>query len=91
MELRDKLISALIAYDRRQASRAGYNRHAIALYLERLDDVMTDIKRGAPERDAIVAGFSGRVAQALLKAADCTSYTEADAQGSGIYQPVKPA
>ena len=91
MELRDILISALLAYDRRQATRAGYNRHAIALYLERLDDVMGDIQRGAPIRDAIVAGFNGRLAQALLKATGQTAYTETDARGSGIYSPVTKA
>jgi hypothetical protein len=87
--LRDTLFSALILFDAKQAARPGYNRFAMPQYLQRLDEVMADIDAGAPVREAIVAGFNGRLAAALLKAAGQSAYTHEDGVGGVFYSPVK--
>jgi hypothetical protein len=84
------LCSAALAYDDKQAKKPGHNRFALPQYLAMIDDVCADVERGADVRAAIVAGFSGRLAQAMLKAAGQSSYTEADARSGGVfYTPVK--
>ncbi len=87
MELKDKLSIALINYDGKQSKKRGYNCHALPIYLQRLDEVIEDIQNGASVRSAIVAGYSGRLAAALLKAAGESEYTEKDARGPMFYKP----
>lgn len=88
--LRAKLVSALTQYDVRQAAKPGYNPHALAQYLARIDDVIADIEAGADVRAAIVAGFSGRLATAALKAAGLGAITRNEAwAGKMTYRPAK--
>lgn len=66
--IRYTLISALTAYDITQQKKASYNRYALAIYMQMADHVVTDIEFGAPVREAIVAGFTGRILDRCLKA-----------------------
>jgi len=89
MNLKTCLVSAATQYDNREASKLGHNRWALPQYFQMIDDVCADVDRGANVRDAIVAGFSGRLANALLKAAGQSGYTVEDARNGGMtYQPV---
>ena len=86
--IRDALIHAVTAYDRKESTKRGHNRNAIGIYFQRVDDICADIENGANPRDAIVAGFSGRLAAACLKACNLPAYTKADAFGGPIcYTP----
>ena len=88
-DLKTTLVSAALAFDTKQSTKPGFNRWALPQYLEMIDEVCADVARGAEVRGAIVAGFSGRLAQTLLKAAGQSSYTRDDATSGGVlYQPV---
>ena len=78
-----KLSNAIMQYDNKQSKRPGFNRYALPQYMRAVDDVMKDIKAGAPVRDAIVAAFNDRLAGALLRATGQTPYTREDAMGGG--------
>lgn len=73
-EIRAKLSAALIRYDRTEAEKASankrhyHNHNALALYLARLDDIISDIENGASAKDAIEAGFSGKLVKVCLAA-----------------------
>ena len=82
------LVGAAIAYDKKQIGKPGHNIWALSQYFERINDVCDDIQSGAPIDAAIVAGFSGRLASALLKATKQRAYTINDSRGGIIYQPV---
>ena len=77
--LKSRLESALIRHDRLNAERAarskhGYhNPHALALYLQRLDDVIAEIDAGADPVKAIESGFNDKVRTVCLKALQVTT------------------
>lgn len=88
-EIRARLLSALTNYDRKQAGKRGYNPYALPQYLARLDEVMADIGRGAEMRAALVAAFTGRLADACLRAVSAAITTNDEARGGPIgYAPV---
>lgn len=87
MTTKDTLIHAVTAYDRKQSSKRGYNQYALGIYFQRIDEVCADIERGADVRAAIVAGFTGRLADHCLRALSLPITTNSEAFGSGIYQP----
>lgn len=87
-QLRLALSTAMLRFDEKQRHTRGYNSHAFAIYLDRLNDVMDDISKGADVRAAIVAGYNGRLCNALLKACKLPAYTRDDATGSPIYTQV---
>ena len=90
MNLREKMIHAATVYDEKQSRKPGFNRYALPQYIERINDIDADIRKGADVREAIVAGFSGRLATAMLKAAGLTAYTEKEARSGGLfYSPTK--
>ena len=89
MTTKDKLISALTQYDARQAKRKGHNPYALGIYFQRVDDVMRDIESGADIRAAVVAGFTGRLADTCLRALDLPITTDAEQRGGYCYTPVK--
>jgi hypothetical protein len=67
--LGENLIHAATVYDRRQSHGKRYNAYALGQYMLRVDEVLADVAAGAKPRDAIVAGFSGPLRSAMLKAA----------------------
>ncbi len=89
MTLHDKLLAAIMEYDRKEATKRGYNSFALGIYIERLHDVDADIAAGANVREAIVAGFCGRLLTRLLKAAGEATDTREDqmSKGSWCYVP----
>jgi hypothetical protein len=88
--VRSALVHAATRYDERQAKGKRYNRYALGQYLARIDDVCRDIANGATPRDAIVAGFTGPLLNAMLKAihADSASRDELSGRGKYTYERV---
>jgi len=86
-ELHSLLAATVVRYDRLAAERAarskrGYhNRYALGQYLARVDDIAEDVRNGAEPRAAIVAGFSGRLADACLRAIGEPATTDAENRG----------
>ena len=89
MNTKDTLIHAVTEFDRRASTRKGHNPHALGIYFQRVDEICADIDNGADPRAAILAGFSGRVADACLKALNLPiSTTEEARSGRLYYSPV---
>jgi hypothetical protein len=63
-----KLVHVVTEYDRKQEAKRGFNRYALAQYLQALDCVGNDIKAGYNLRDAFVNNFCGRLLDVLLRA-----------------------
>jgi hypothetical protein len=88
--LHSALVHAVTRYDERQSKGKRYNHYALAQYLKRVDDICQDVKRGAPIRSAIVAGMTGSLLSACLKAASEAPATRDELSGFGkgwAYQP----
>ena len=66
--IRSALIHAATQYDIKEARKKYHNIYALAQYSERIDEILEDIEAGIPPRDALSAGFEGRLLNALLKA-----------------------
>lgn len=90
-ELRGRLIDAYMRYDEKEYVKPGYNRHAMAICLGRVDEVVADVERGTPVRAAICAGFNGRLATALLKSVGEPRWTLDDQNRRWSYAPVTDA
>jgi len=86
--LENQIASLLTAYDEKQSSKKSYNRYALGLYLNQLENIMLDIKLGATARAAIVAGFNGRLVDFILRGLGMSVSTKEEQMGSGIYKPV---
>jgi hypothetical protein len=79
------LAHAVTRYDERQSKKPHYNHYALAQYLRRVDDICQDIKAGAPVRAAIVAGMTGPLLNACLKAVGEAPATRDELSGLGKY------
>jgi hypothetical protein len=62
-----QLLSSLTEYDRKQSTKPGYNRYALAHYCGALDRVKRYCDAGHPLRDAIATCFLGSLCNRLLK------------------------
>jgi hypothetical protein len=86
-ELHRTLGAAVTRFDRMAEQRAarsrrGYhNRYALGQYLLRVDEIAADVRAGSSPRAAILAGFSGRLADACLKAIGEPKASDAEARG----------
>ena len=91
-QIRARLVHGATEYDRKQSAKRGWNPYALGIYLQRIDDIMVDIERGADPRSAIVAGFTDRLLDVMLKACGFEKGTVAECRGEGsiTYQPTKP-
>lgn len=88
MNLHLKLVHAATEYDRKQSKKRGYNIYALAHYMGRIQDIEKDIAAGRPLRQALLAGFTGRLLDALLKAAGEPRSTKEEIQnGPWAYKP----
>jgi hypothetical protein len=85
MTIKDKILHAVTEFDRRASTRKGHNPHALSIYFERVAQICEDIDNGADEREAILAGFSGRVADACLKAIGLPISTTEEARSGRVY------
>jgi len=88
--IRQTLVGAVMAFDRRQEEkarsnpRAYHNTYALAQYLARVDDIMDDIANGASIDAAICAGFTpGPLRKACLKS---LGLADSKAESSGSYK-----
>jgi hypothetical protein len=86
-EIEARLIQALTAYDRKQSTRRGYNPYALGQYFERVENIMRDIAGGATPRQAIIAGFTGRLQDAALRAIGEPIAGDAEQVGGPVYRP----
>lgn len=74
-DLSRALVSAATRYDEKEQARARknprahYNPYALPQYFARIEEVAANVKAGAEVRPAIIAGFSGSLRNAMLKAA----------------------
>jgi hypothetical protein len=87
MNIKNKLIAAASAYDRRRANKPGYNIYALAQYFTRIDEVLTDIDAGATPRAALLAAFSDRLLDALLVGIGEPKHVKEEKQSGWSYQP----
>lgn len=87
MTLKNKLIAAASAYDRRRAEKAGYNIYALAQYFMRIDEVISDINAGATPRAALLAAFSDRLLDALLVGIGEPKHVKEEKTAAWAYQP----
>lgn len=62
------LIHAATRYDEKESHGNRYNPYALAQYFMRIDDIDSDIARGADPAEAIIAGTHGSLRTALLRA-----------------------
>lgn len=81
--VRNALVHALTQYDVRQSRGKRYNPYALAQYLQRIDDICTDIEGGADPRAAVTAAFSGALLACALKAIDAAPATRDELTGAG--------
>jgi hypothetical protein len=82
------LVHAATDYDRKEEKKRYHNIYALSQYLERIAEVERDIERGATVRAAILAGFSGRLCDVMLRAVGEKRFTKAEDANKGIvYQP----
>lgn len=75
MTRHDALVHAATAYDRREATKRGYNHYALAQYLMRIDEVEEDMASGTAPRAAMLKAFNGRLLDCMLKAIGETKFT----------------
>lgn len=81
MDLHTKFVSVLIAHDEKESTKPGYNRHAMGIYLQGLQRVESDLKRGVSLRKAILGAFNGRLANKILKAVNEPCMTQEEKRG----------
>ncbi len=81
---RQKLVSALADYDTKQAKKPHHNIHALALYLQALNNafMLVEKKKYTPRR-ALVASFTGRLLDACLRAIGEVKATNEELRSAG--------
>lgn len=65
-----KMVNAVTAFDIKQSKKKGYNRYALALYFQAIDNITEDMANGVELRKAIERNFIGRLLDAVLKTLD---------------------
>lgn len=86
-QIRARLIHAVTEYDRRASGRRGYNPNALGIYMERVDEVVADIAKGATPRKALCAGFNDRLLDHCLKAIGEPPFKPNEIDGPLFYAP----
>lgn len=87
--MRDKLLHAVIEWDRKQSTKKFYNPHGLGIMFKMVDMVSADIEAGADPRKAIIAGFNGRLLDHVLRSVGLpTASKEEHQSGSLTYQPL---
>ena len=67
MNLHSQLNHYLTQWDIKQSTKRGYNPFALGIYLERAEDLATDVAQGATISAAIDVHFNDRLAAMLHK------------------------
>jgi hypothetical protein len=68
VKYKTKLVAVVTTYDRKQATRRGYNVYALPQYLEAINEAVDQMDAGKAPRDALVSLLSGRLLDVCLKA-----------------------
>jgi hypothetical protein len=83
MKEKQILISAATKYDQKQMRGNRWNPNALRIYLERLEDIEKDVASGATLRDALCAGFTGSLLNAMLRAVNLQKPSDDEWSGKG--------
>ncbi len=83
MKEKQILVTAATKYDARQAKGKHYNPYALGHYLARIDDIEKDVANGATLRDALCAGFTGSLLNAMLRAVKLEKPSDDEWSGKG--------
>ena len=83
--VRSALVHAVTQHDIRQARGKRYNVYALAQYLARVDDICSDIAKGATPRAALCNGMTGPLLAHCLKAIGEAAPTRDELTGLGKY------
>ena len=86
--IKAKLIAAACIHDARQSNKPGYNRHALPQYVARIHEICDALPPDAlftdpSVRKELLHGFSGRLADAMLKAVGQPKATNEEARDAG--------
>ena len=68
-ELKAKLINAATEHDQKEKKKRSYNPHALAQYMQRIDQVCDEIEKGADVAAELGRGFTGSLLKKLAKVA----------------------
>ena len=77
---RNKIVSALISYDKKQSTRKGYNPYALPQYLAAVDNVESRMAKGYTLREAIIKSYLDRLCDAVLRALGLELMTKDEAK-----------
>jgi hypothetical protein len=66
-QLRNKLLSILTEYDRRESKKKRYNPYALAHYCKGIQNVADAMADGAAIEDALLKGFCGSLLKHIAK------------------------
>jgi hypothetical protein len=84
MDLHYTLLHAVTEYDRKQSTRPGYNRYALAHYLGAINErIEPAIAAGSTVRAALVSNLSGRLLDVCLKSVGEPVSTREEQRGGG--------
>ena len=90
-KLRFQLVTAVTEFDRRESAKPHYNIYALPQYLARVDEVLDDVRSGADVREAVAAGFTGRLLNSVMRAVKLGPATLSEIRGTGkgwTYEPI---
>ena len=71
-----KILTVLVAYDRKQSTKRFYNPYALAHYCGALSRAMSAMELGSTPREALVSTFCGPLLDKALKAIGETKSTD---------------
>jgi hypothetical protein len=83
------MVHAIMIYDQQQSKKHGFNRYALPQYLARVQMVMDNIIAGADVREAIMAGFLGRLLSRILKAVGEGDFKAEELPNTMCYTPAR--
>jgi hypothetical protein len=87
--IRHQMVHAIMIYDQQQSKKHGFNRYALPQYLARVQMVMDNIIAGADVREAIMAGFLGRLLSRILKAVGEGDFKAEELPNTMCYTPAR--
>ena len=67
MSIHNELVRVLMAYDRKESTKTGYNIYAMPMYLDAASKVADRVDAGEDLRTVIVESFHGRLCGAVLR------------------------
>lgn len=68
-----KLLNAVTEFDRKESKKKSYNRYALGMYCQAIQNCESDMADGCTLRQAITNNFLGRLCDRCLVAAGVTT------------------